>query len=370
MPAWLPPVVAVLAGILLLASPPPDPDRHDELCIPSTVQFHGDFGFSVNCDSQLFVDAAIRPTLLVTTDHAFQSRPLYFAVPAIVGITGSQAAVFATYQLLNVVLLAAAVSLVGMVASGGQPWWVLVVPLVAFNDVVKAFLWTPHSQLLNVVVPVAALSLLLRTDGALRRGRWHLGVGLLLGFGVLTYGLVVPVAAALTASMLLDDRRRYVGHVAAGTAAPVLAWVGGVRLFRGSFYSHEVVRYEQIVWLTDTTLREAGGRLAEWTAVTAASVAVPAVIAAAGVALAWRHGWRPSGPVVRSVVLLTSAFAGFSWVLGYYRERLSWPIVMPLVALAAIGLSHVRLRRWEAAGYGLAVAGWVAVQVMSAGPWS
>jgi len=330
------------------------------------------FGYPVNCDSGLFVRAALDPRQLVATDHPYQSRPLYFVLPAAVGAVAGENLVFKTYQALNIATLAFAVWLLGGLVDGPRRWWLLVVPLFLLNDIVKAFLWTPHSQILNIATPLVGMWLLLALSPE-RRLRWSLVAGLAVGLGILVYGTVTPVAAAVLLLMAWQRRSHGVRHGAAFAAMaslPPLAWVAAVIGVRGRFYSHETTMYRQIVWLADADLAEIASNTVAWMASLWGAVALSVLIAGIGVFLAWRQGWRPLADVVGPATALTVAIAGFTWSLGFYPQRLTWAVVVPLLVVTVRALSSVALPRWQAVAYGGVVAAWSVRQVLAAGPWA
>lgn len=330
------------------------------------------FGYTVNCDSGLFVRAALHPRQVVATDHPYQSRPLYFALPAAVGAVAGENLVFKTYQALNIATLAFAVWLLGRLVDGPRRWWLLVVPLFLLNDIVKAFLWTPHSQILNIATPLIGMWLLLALSSE-RRLPWYLVSGLAAGFGILVYGTVIPVVAAVLLLVAWERRSHGVRHGAAFAAMaslPPLAWVAAVIAVRGRFYSHETTMYRQVVWLADADPAELASNTMAWMASVWGAVALSVLIAVLGLFLAWRQGWRPPADLVGPATVLTVALAGFTWSLGFYPQRLTWAVVVPLLVVTARALSSVALPRWQAVAYGGAVAAWSVGQVLSAGPWA
>lgn len=365
-------VIALVAAGLVLLSPLPSPEQEAALCMHSQRIAGSWLGYPLNCDSPLFVRTALDPSQLVTTDHPFQSRPLYFAVPAAVGATGSGELVFRTYQAMNIAFLALAVWVLGRLVGGPQRGWLLVLPLFLLSDIVKAFVWTPHTQILNIAVPIMGMWLLLTMSPG-RRVRWFALAGLAAGLGILVYGAVIPVVAAGLLRMAWERGRYRVQQgaaFAAMAALPTALWIAAVVAWRGTFYSHETVTYRQVVWLADLDPGAVMSNTTAWVRSVAAAATLTAVVAGMGLLLAWRQGWRPEPDLWRAATALTVVTAAFTWSLGFPPQRLTWVVVVPLLVVTAAALSSVALPRWHAVAYGVAVGTWSLRQVLVAGPWA
>ncbi|MBV5336369.1 hypothetical protein JZU48_05180, partial [bacterium] len=94
------------------------------------------------------------------------------------------------YLLLNAMVLAAAAGLVLLIItkSGRRSWGVtgLVLVLLVANPVTRAFFWTAHTQMFNLLVPPLAIylaSLALKSAWSWQRS---VTIGVLLGLGLTT----------------------------------------------------------------------------------------------------------------------------------------------------------------------------------------
>jgi hypothetical protein len=261
------------------------------------VDLPGPFGILLNCDSPAFVDHAVHPGRLLEEGNVRQSRPgqiwlawlvsrpLQPLAETAVALLGEDrlgierghtrthdqmvregAAPFAAYYLINLVLLAAAVWLVRE-AVGGDPGQRLAAGLTAgplvFNDVTKAFLLTPHNQLMNVLLPVLLAVALFRwiERGEIPRGQ-VLGLCAIAGLGLLAYATWAMVPPfVLVASLLV----RAPGSGRLAQAARVLRWLPGMLVLAyapyagwylyvlreaGSFYQHEMA-LGHLVWVQE-----------------------------------------------------------------------------------------------------------------------
>jgi hypothetical protein len=122
--------------------------------------------------------------------------------------------------------------------------------LLIFNGVIKSFLWTPHTQLFNILAPLVCLYAFqgITRQALFGRGRM-LVLAFLAGLGVTAYGtflLFFPSVLIAQAWVVVRDRLKVDWRMLARLAlvillavVPFLAWVFYVRTTTGSFYQYE-----------------------------------------------------------------------------------------------------------------------------------
>lgn len=289
-------VILPLFMAALLIGPRASAEDQANHCI-ANVASDTIFGLSVNCDAFQLVDLARNPHKLLERDNWRQSRPMlvmpaallrplflwtedvpkrfnirpaadmrdYFQrfMPEFLGFGFPS---FAAYALVNTLTLMA-VFAVFLWLVLGSPFggWNIGLPaafvvaafggLLIANDVVKAFAWTPHTQLYNILVPLLAVAALAKPP----RGHWRIVlVGIGCGLGVLAYPLFLLVPACLVLRALIEARNkgdrtalRSAAFVAAITVALSLAWIGFVLWYVGSFFS-DTMHYRQVIWPVDS----------------------------------------------------------------------------------------------------------------------
>jgi hypothetical protein len=301
---------------------------------------------------------------------------------------------------LNVALLAASAVLLHAVldSAGVAPVLALgLVPFLAANDVVKAFMWTAHQQILNVAAPLALLAAAqaqaLRDP---RRGDLALG-GLVAGVLFVTYGSLVLLAPLLAIAACWRRARdgalsaawaaRAGLSVLAATAVVPLAWIGFVTWRNGAFYAHETARYRQFVWIADAA-RVGPEALLDRAAVATVAFArtfrgdaAPVLVAAVLVAVAARvaaRGAAPAPEATQATRAMLAATLGltvpFLWALGFYAPRLTFALVPLLLVAVALGLQQLcRRRGWRpgraALACGIAGAAWHVAHFVTLGPY-
>jgi hypothetical protein len=248
------------------------------------LTIYGPFHLVENYDSPWFINDANHPIELLEPNNYLQTRPgLVFLVaglqkllspvrdglmPFFLALNGTEHKddffPYALFVLVNYLLLLLSFSIylcffqrdigfnvLGVTFLGG---------LLVFNDVIKVFLLTPHTQLFNLLVPLLCLYALqqVRDHALIDRGRLFV-LAFLVGLGVTAYGTFVlflpSVVIGLIWAMVRDKARinlRVVGRLAlvvALTVLPYLAWVFYVRTVTGSFYSVEIAAQSQFVWI-------------------------------------------------------------------------------------------------------------------------
>src|ERR1700704_5699211 len=223
---------ALLSLGLLIGPRVPDADAGAN-CI-GNVELPGPFGFALNCDSPEFLWLARDPSGLLFHVNSRQSRPGMILLAALVqaplslvlpadgpptpvyqglydpiavsrSFTRDRPAYFA-YLLLNFGILLASFQALRLAIERwhrvrtGAAAIILVATglLLVANDVTKAFVWSPHTQMFNILVPVLAVLATQRAfaDGRIARN-FALGMGLLSGIGMTIYPVFVVIPACL-----------------------------------------------------------------------------------------------------------------------------------------------------------------------------
>jgi hypothetical protein len=72
--------------------------------------------------------------------------------------------------------------------------------MLVANEVLKAFVWSPHTQMFNIFVPLFALYATMRAgDGALLERRFTILTGIAAGLGCTAYALFIIVLPCVAA---------------------------------------------------------------------------------------------------------------------------------------------------------------------------
>jgi hypothetical protein len=220
---WFSGCLLILMFALLIGPRVPD-EQQTKNCVVN-IHLPGPFGIGLNCDSPEFMRLASQPSGLLEPRNTRQSRPGMIAAAATMawalsplttladrlGIRAGRADIdpqriatafardipaFLAYIILNVLLVLMTFYFFRLICA---PWLdnsasaMVVLTSVGFllvtNDVVKAFVWTPHTQMFNLLVPVFAVYASIRANaGALIQRRFAISIGLIAGIG----GTAIP----------------------------------------------------------------------------------------------------------------------------------------------------------------------------------
>jgi len=412
---WFFGVLFIMLVAFLIGPPIPD-DKQVANCVYN-VRLKGPFGISLVCDSPEFMRLATHPTALLEPENSRQSRPglvlaaalltpplsplrgltRYFGVRVELGsmnpgkvsnAVASYPPAFVAYLLLDIVFLAAAFGcLMKICKPAATPLETTIVVaaglLLLANHTVK-FIWSPHTQIFNLLVPMLGVVAALQAwSDRLRDRRYALAMGAIIGVGFTAYPLFAVLAPCIALPALVRMRRlpwqevrvrlANLAIVLTLSVLPYAAWFVFVRLKTGGFYSAEVAEYGLVVWMRDawghgagtlaTALVQKLGRLLGFAATQAIGVAlifawVLAVPMFGGV----RVQLRPVLQVIGAALLVSALAAAFYTSVGLIESRLAYATVPPLIAIAAA--AGVTSARQISPRYGcLLAAGCLAIAV-------
>jgi hypothetical protein len=424
---WLLLITASLGGVLagahflLLA-----PMISDPVCaVP--VHVNRFMAYPLNCDSTLFLQLAHHPAdllvrasvghkspaqqaaaaKLLRRDHLRQSRPGYIALSAlatrIVGPAAASLGLDRAYGqtdtayipliLINLLVVVAAVVLLArLLRRFGATTTVVVAlcSLLVLNDLMKAFFWTPHQQMLALLTPLVTIAaarwLILERPRLLTVATLGLGLGL----GALIYANVMITVGVLSVILLA---RRWRGVLQAlmlwvtFAIAPV-GWILICRQISGTYLNNDIARYREFIWLPEAFGQ---GWRVFWARLELASVSsirelmgadgLVLGVVAAFMVLAILAGVRLGAATRQDKAVLTAtgltiAFSLlFGWGIGIVATRVmveAFPALLVLAGWMATRFAVKSRATLLVASYGLAI---IAVanalhEVLTHGPYS
>ena len=160
-------------------------EQQREYCVYN-IHLPGPFGFTLNCDSPDLLLLAHNPRGLLQEGNVRQDRPTFvlgaFAISKLFFFKKdaaiNRAVHFATvrgknffapiyffkyylaYIIINILILLCAFSLFRELICREEHCYFFQISLaflLIFNDVVKAFIWSPHTQMFNIMLPLFCL---------------------------------------------------------------------------------------------------------------------------------------------------------------------------------------------------------------------
>ena len=414
----------LMAGLMI--GPRVAPEDQQSTCV-GNVDLPGPFGFSLNCDSPEFMWLAREPDALLEKNNERQNRPGFVLAAAVLQdiiarivpadapprrigsgfldpdlisqSAGRDLPAYLAYIIINVGLLLASFHFwrkliaprIGISAATAAIVVATGLLLVA-NDVTKAFVWSPHTQMFNILVPLIALYASLRAwYGAVLDRRFMLAMGAIVGIGATAYPVFAVIAACLVPiAFVSTERGRALGNLAfmfMFGIAPTAIWYVYVRATVGSFH-HTEVAIGEVVWMADAWSKGVGNFLAEWFgmlgmfAQMAAFQALPLVALLAWIFLIAAFDSKARAqlpllaPIATGALYVSAALLGFYTCVGWTADRLAYPVLPPLMAAAAAGavvIAGVLDRRGRtvlASGCAALAVAQIIYEVAKDGPWS
>lgn len=357
-------LVTTAAHLLMLAPPPPAGTP----CVASQ-RVWGPLEMVVSCDSIEFVRVAEHPGALSTSFR--QTRPLQTMGAALlsraqVGYGPHLSPAWFSFVVLNFVTLVTALMVFReLVAPEGRAAAVAVAILgvfLAFNNVVKGFFWSAHTQMWNVLMPLVSIAIsvaFLRQPD--RDWRVMLAAGALLGIAWLAYqSMIICAVAVIAAGMLgfrINDTHPRWPHVLgkwsvflALVVAPMVIWISVIITMTGNLNFPEVQGFRQFVWILDSwrmggiesVQQQAGLFLGEfvthlWPGLWPALVLLTiAVLAGSVSARRLRAAIAARALTVTAALITLILCLGFFALMGFYRQRLEFNVVVPVFVIASV----------------------------------
>ena len=424
-------IILLTATMYLLASTPPT----GKTCW-HTIRLGYHMSILLNCDAVRFGQDAIEPSGLLMPRAMRQDRPVFVIAAALLThllivskvwrlvptriythltrlinfehewplhVQYVLCAYFA-YILINFVLLLASLIMFHYLTTERLDADAGVAAFASFlviNHLVKHFFWSPHTQMFNIVVPLASVYMCREILQRPFRGvGWFAGAGALTGMLALAYGsfaicMVSGVFAVMVAGRragwqgnLLDLCLRIVALVV-GFALPTLSWIVMCKLIAGSYYNHEMLAYRQFVWLLDaerlgwpTFISSLISHLMEFMRILLPVLSFPLMLTGTIIvfAIVTQGGVRAIVKdrqlMLLAIGITTITSFAFLYLMGFYLARIELELVM-LVLLAAAILQTALLKRPDAATLRpiitsvlwIVVLGRLVYELLKSGPW-
>ena len=387
-------LAAMVAFMVALLHGPAMPlERARALCVVN-LQLAKSWRLLLNCDSPDFLRLAYNPIELMEPGEYRLSRPVFIVAASVLGRilepvvsplqilipqnvgpnqrNGDKVAfglrnylpVFAGYVFINLLLLVFSfiiyfdlVEIKNLSHSSRRILCYIGILLIC-NIVTKGFIWSAHTQIFNILIPVAGTAIMANSNA--RSWPRLLGLSLLIGLGILAYA----ANAILLLCLLLAEWRRAQWHLVsvlprqlAALAATIVLPVGWslyCTIVLGGFAVPEATTHRESVWILDA--RNQGiaelvyqiGQRVDFFLEHGAWQAIPAAAALLAIAISvrldgsagfgsWAANLRPKAEpaLLASLVCLI-----FYIIIGWPAARLAYAVVPPLIICAGFGVAE------------------------------
>ncbi len=282
----------LLVYLMALMIGPRQPDDIERKRCQINVYLKKPFGVTVDCDAPGFLETASDFKKLLDPKAVRQSRPgLIFlsscmsyvvrplanilvkwthpTFPTIIAQKQQRGfiefpAPFLSYAILNFLFLCFAFILVKQVVTSGKLTFsaACVLLMLAFNDVIKVYFFSPHTQIFNIFLPVLLLwtAHKIYNEDFFKKPKMYLLMALS-GYGLTCYGtfLLLPIVAMSTevarrkfennklSITLLDIKRITIFAIL--FCAPMLLWSAYVISINGKIFFYEAEACGQFFWI-------------------------------------------------------------------------------------------------------------------------
>lgn len=267
-----------LLPFAFLFSPAPR-EGIDQVC-GVYIELNDSAGFVLNCDSSALINLAKYPKTVFDESQLLQSRPgviptgivyslPFIALSKVTGFPPAETGLFidarflAGFILFNFSLLFTSIFLFLKIAKKESFSLFLIltgVIALASNEVVKAFVFTPHQQIFNALIPIASVSIIYYEYKYGIKNSVKYLIAASVGLGATLYPSVVLISGALALQYLLKNinlrklnplKHLPLGIIITLTALPTIIWPMVVKWKTGTYFNHAAESYRQFVWVLD-----------------------------------------------------------------------------------------------------------------------
>ncbi len=365
------------------------PDEKQRTYCVHNIYINNFFGFSLNCDSPDFIILASNPSKLLEKNNVRQDRPgfVFFATiikfaisliePEVEGYTllriGKSTKyipmeyvyTYYTYIIINILFILGSFFLFVKI-NNFNSWFILFFLglLLIINDITKAFVLSPHSQMLNIFSPLFCLwSFFEVVKHNMFKKISIFFVSVLTGILITTYAsfflflpaVLIPAILIEKPFQTLAAAIRFLWRsviIICLTILPSLLWYLYVLYKTGSFYSHSTEAYHHVVWMKDAlqdglfvlvsklfnnTIQLIGfaGKQG-WILLI---VLLPFIMGRSEDKIQWQALLR--SPMVIGSIFISVLFLVFFAMVGLIVERVAYTAIPPMIVLSAYIMQHL-----------------------------
>ena len=321
-------------------------------------------GFVINCDSYTYVKVSTQLSLLLEKNSLRQSRPLYPVMGAVMGNllypvakyidSNIYEVYFAGYVLLNFLFYLAVLFLMDtlLLQYTSLNTFTRAIFLIALisNPVTKTFFWTADNQFLVFFTPLSCIYSLQYLSNKTPDKIAIAVLSFVCGLSLLVYGNFILLAACVVIGLL------YYRYGAADVllsafliCLPTILWIAILRANHVTYYNHEITAYHQFIWIYEC-INTSWVALQKQACVNYSNYMgtfgimrffIYITIILAFINMTYSQLDKSQLNLVSHALFLLAISILFFYLMGYYRERLTYTLFVPLEIIAAILYSRL-----------------------------
>ncbi len=400
-------VIILIVTVSFLFSPHPYSEK--DYC-GQFIRIGNYMGFTFNCDAGQFCKNARYPSMLLEPGAQRQSRPLYILGATFIGyplqwtfdkidigflhklkLRDEQASeyvgFYAGYVLMNYLLLLLSLYYFERIARTITKGNISNLLLYAFmfflvsNEITKAFFWTPHQQFFSLLTPLLSIHISFIIWQKQLHLKKLLPMSALCGFLMLAYGNFLPMFCCLVVVSFFVDKKFHALYLISNVivfAAPTLLWIIMCNAVAHSYYNYEMVTYHQLVWIVETlkvSFSEFAHTFYNFTiyymhTFTEISWFITVVFLLAIYLRKELFNDTVQNHYIIIIINTLSIFFFFFWLLGFFKERLTFTLYAPILCMLLFEVSRITMLRKNAGIVVLIAVAWHMYNLLSYGPFS
>jgi hypothetical protein len=388
-------ILALLSLTFLFWLSPVKPNREKYSC-PTIIHVTGSLNFTIDCDTTQFLKSAANPGELLGVS-AYQSRPLFLLSGTLLGKfskklygyglvnhlvdkeklqnliilhprINSNPEIFLYYPgyiIINFVILGLALYLFNSLLSEDNNWSstiLLASVLLVFNSVTKTYVWSAHTQLFNILLPLTLFYVSKQfIEKAPDKRKSIYSYAFSFGLLPLFYGSFVLIPFVAITAIIIREKLNQVKLLTLATTVrtlsagllflmPTIIWVYFSFYVARGLYFGEIIDFRQFIWMYDSFsagakqfLLDASNNLSTFLIISFKTLWSYLLLLAAAL-LIFKYLAKERREIWNQRKLFLINFANvliwlllFFGLMGYYRTSLAFNLVPPfLLAIAMI----------------------------------
>lgn len=325
----------------------------------------------INCDSSVFMKDAALPSRLISGESVYQDRILFTFIAIVISqflsiffpeqfteVIGNSGELFsyssldyAAFILFNYSILVFSIFLLYKIFQSQLKHSVLgllsfttALFFIAFNETTKTYIFTPHSQLFNILLPVWIIFIISKLSDNLTLKKFYIVLTVTL-FLSLNYKLFIIAYVLLFFYSRSFRSKMPLYSVIVGTVTTLLLPRIFVEIFNGNFQNYDISHQRVLVWWLDVLRGDSPSAwiFGAFQNFILSIPLIPVSVLLLGVMLSiFVFKIESFHLFKRDLIISFIAFAIFLMALGFSARRLSLALLSIPIIWVLLNLKHSR----------------------------